>query len=211
MPKIVDHDQYREQLLNQCFDLFAEKGFGNTTMRAIAKELGVSTGGLYHYFPTKQSILESLLVLMGSRDVEEAVRRASVSGAFEERLKLFFEFFLDNEARFQKMLLLSIDFLRSNDTDEARKLVDQWANFYLRNMEHYLELPRDIAQLIMIFFNGLVYQARLFPKNLNLKGQMALFSEILLSFLREHQNPVNRLCRVCPFVTDQKSSITQGA
>ncbi|MGB6015410.1 MAG: helix-turn-helix domain-containing protein, partial [Nodosilinea sp.] len=48
MPKIVDHDQYRREILDQCFDLFAEKGYAALTMRQIAQELGVSTGTLYH-------------------------------------------------------------------------------------------------------------------------------------------------------------------
>lgn len=211
MPKIVDHDQYREELLDRCFDLFSEKGFENVSMRKIAAELGVSTGALYHYFPTKQSVLEGLLVLMGTRDVAEATERTSATGSFEERLRIFFNFFLDKESHFQKMLLLSIDFVRSSDGDEARKLVNQWAELYLRNMEQYLEIPKEIARLIMVVFNGLVYQARLFPENMDVPGQMSLFSEILLSYLREHRDPKNRLCRMCPFLTDQKSTITQGA
>ncbi|NJL79674.1 MAG: helix-turn-helix transcriptional regulator, partial [Richelia sp. SM2_1_7] len=56
MPKIVDHEKYRKELLWKSFDLFAQKGYGSVTMREIAKELGVSTGTLYHYFPNKESL-----------------------------------------------------------------------------------------------------------------------------------------------------------
>ena len=58
MPKIVDHEQYRKELLGKCFDLFAQKGYGSITMRQIAQGLGVSTGTLYHYFPSKQALFE---------------------------------------------------------------------------------------------------------------------------------------------------------
>jgi AcrR family transcriptional regulator len=39
MPKSVDHIQYRKELLNKCFNLFAEKGYGSITMRQIARGL----------------------------------------------------------------------------------------------------------------------------------------------------------------------------
>jgi AcrR family transcriptional regulator len=39
MPKIVDHDLYRRELVSKCFDLFAEKGYGSITMRQISQGL----------------------------------------------------------------------------------------------------------------------------------------------------------------------------
>ena len=57
MPKIIDHSQYKLELLNKCFELFSKTGYGNITMRKIAELLDVSTGKLYHYFPSKPSIV----------------------------------------------------------------------------------------------------------------------------------------------------------
>ena len=71
MPKIVDHDRYRHELLAQCLSLFAEKGFGAVTMRQIADSLGVSTGTLYHYFPNKESIFAQLVEVYCSKDVAD--------------------------------------------------------------------------------------------------------------------------------------------
>ncbi len=200
MPKIVDHDQYREELVDKCFKLFSEKGFSNVTMREIAAETGISTGALYHYFPTKQSILEYMFQVFSKRDVEEAVRRTSVSGSFEQRLKLFFDFFLEREANFQNMLLLSIDFLRNYNSDDSERVVYQWMDYYLKSMQQYLGLPESIALTVMIFFNGLVYQTKLFPKFMSSAEQLAVFRDILLNYLKDHQDTQNRLCRVCPFV-----------
>ncbi len=203
MPKIVDHDSHREEMLDRCFDLFAEKGFGNVTMRDVARELDVSTGALYHYFENKQAILEQMLILQGRRDVEEALRRMAVTGSFEERLKIFFDFFKDSEARFRKLFMLSLDFLRNAKSESSRSIVYRWAEYYVSNMEKYLSIPKEMAQFIIVFFNGVVYQAMLFPETISVKDQMALFSEVILSFLREHADPKNRLCRRCPFITDK--------
>ncbi len=70
MPKIVDAQQYRQELLSKCFDLFAEKGYANVTTRQIAKELEVSTGTLYHYFPNKQVLFEQLAEQVCFQDIE---------------------------------------------------------------------------------------------------------------------------------------------
>ena len=71
MPKIVDRDQYRKELINKCFDIFSEKGYSSVTMREIASEIGVSTGTLYHYFPSKESLFEQLIVYLSYEDTKE--------------------------------------------------------------------------------------------------------------------------------------------
>ncbi len=202
MPKIVDHDKYREELLGGCFELFSDKGYANVTMRQIAKQLGISTGALYHYFPTKQSILDQLFQYMGKKDVEEAVMATSVSGSFEERIQLFLDFFRAKESVFGKMLLLSIDFVRAHDTGESRQTARQWLDYYTRNMAVYLELPTQIAEFMATFLGGLVYQNRLVPGSVPLQDHLDLLKEILMVYLGEHTGSENRLCTMCPFMTD---------
>lgn len=58
MPKIVDSKKYRKELLHQCFDLFADRGYANVTTRQIAKKPGISTGAMYHYFPSYDRVQE---------------------------------------------------------------------------------------------------------------------------------------------------------
>ena len=76
MPKIVDHDRYRKELLSGCFTLFAERGYGSITMRQIAKALGVSTGTLYHYFPSKESIFMQLVQDSFERNISTFLAQA---------------------------------------------------------------------------------------------------------------------------------------
>ncbi len=68
MPKIVDRERYRKQLLQQSFELFAEIGYGNITMRQLAQKLAVSTGTLYHYFPSKEAMFLQLVLSGLNRD-----------------------------------------------------------------------------------------------------------------------------------------------
>lgn len=204
MPKIVDHDQYREKLISGCFELFAEKGYSNVTMRQIARELGISTGALYHYFPTKQSILEQMFEIMSRKDVEEAIAVTLVSGSFEKRIKLLFDFFIAKEAVFGKMLMLSIDFIRNHDSADARLTARQWLEYYTRNMAVYLEIPTQLAMFITAFLNGIIYQNNFGHELISLREQMDFFKKILMAYVGEHNDPKNRLCNICPFMTDHK-------
>lgn len=71
MPKLVDHDQYRAELLENCFDLFTSHGYAAITMRQIAIGLGVSTGTLYHYFKNKETIFEQMLLFRAEQGLRE--------------------------------------------------------------------------------------------------------------------------------------------
>jgi AcrR family transcriptional regulator len=51
----------REQILKTALNLFAERGFDATSTRQIAKEVGVAEGLIFHYFPTKASLLTAIL------------------------------------------------------------------------------------------------------------------------------------------------------
>ncbi len=41
--------------------MFAEKGLNNTTMQTIANEAGISKGLMYHYFSSKNDIMQACL------------------------------------------------------------------------------------------------------------------------------------------------------
>lgn len=52
--------QRAEEIMRATAALLDEVGFDDLTTILIAKDLGISVGSLYHYFPNKQSILRAL-------------------------------------------------------------------------------------------------------------------------------------------------------
>jgi AcrR family transcriptional regulator len=81
----------RDELLKIAAELFATKGFKNTTVRDIADAAGILSGSLYHHFDSKESMVDEILssfqeelfgkyaeIIAGSADprakLEEAVR-----------------------------------------------------------------------------------------------------------------------------------------
>ena len=58
MPKIVDHDERRLELVDATWRIIARMGIEGATMREIAMEAGFANGALKPYFPTKDTLLE---------------------------------------------------------------------------------------------------------------------------------------------------------
>lgn len=61
MPKIVNHDERREEVVAAARRIILREGIDAATTRAIAKEAGYSNGVLTHYFADKDEILLSAL------------------------------------------------------------------------------------------------------------------------------------------------------
>jgi AcrR family transcriptional regulator len=61
MPKIVNHEERRKELLTATWRVIARTGIVGATTREIAREAGVSTGVLAHYFADKEAILAAAL------------------------------------------------------------------------------------------------------------------------------------------------------
>ena len=51
----------RDELLAIAAQLFAERGFKNTTVRDIADAAGILSGSLYHHFDSKEAMVDELL------------------------------------------------------------------------------------------------------------------------------------------------------
>lgn len=54
-------ERSRRQVLDAALQLFSHRGYRATTMRDIADEAGVSTGNVYHHFPDKETIFNTLI------------------------------------------------------------------------------------------------------------------------------------------------------
>jgi AcrR family transcriptional regulator len=57
VPKVVDHEQRREELAAAVWRLAARDGLDAVTIRGVSAEAGWSTGALHHYFSDKEELL----------------------------------------------------------------------------------------------------------------------------------------------------------
>ena len=181
MPKIVDHDAYRNELIQKYFDDFAHRGYKDVTMREIADNLGVSTGTLYHYFPTKKSILEHMMQLASVRDVSEAIESITADTPLEARIKIFSDYVMEKEHWYQDIVLLTIDYYRYH-SQEGFELMGKADHNYGNGIAEGTGLPAEFGFMIAIFLNGLIYHRLAFPDSVSFKEQADLFLKILMTY-----------------------------
>ncbi|WP_433238327.1 TetR/AcrR family transcriptional regulator [Streptosporangium sp. CA-135522] len=92
MPKIVDHGERREEVVEAARRIILREGIEAATTRAIAKEAGYSNGVLTHYFADKDDIMLSALRSSHRRIVERL--RGKLAG--RDGLAALRELLLDN-------------------------------------------------------------------------------------------------------------------
>ncbi|HXY44900.1 MAG TPA: TetR/AcrR family transcriptional regulator [Acidimicrobiales bacterium] len=81
MPKIVDVEHRREEVLEATWRVMAREGFEGVSIRGIAAEAGYSTGVIAHYFRNKDDVVRSALLRVWRREADRiAARTAGLEG-----------------------------------------------------------------------------------------------------------------------------------
>lgn len=51
----------KEKIMNESLRMFSERGYRDVTMAQIATAVGIKAPSIYKHFPSKRSILDSIL------------------------------------------------------------------------------------------------------------------------------------------------------
>lgn len=78
VPKLVDRDQRRQEILEVTWRIMASRGADAATMREIAREAGYANGALAPYFAGKDELVEAAYVFVFERTNERI--QTAVSG-----------------------------------------------------------------------------------------------------------------------------------
>jgi AcrR family transcriptional regulator len=176
MPKVVDHEQRREELAAAVWRLASRDGLDAVTIRGVSAEAGWSTGALHHYFSDKEELL-----LFAFQTVADRVGRR-VATAREEageplelaRALLAIGLPLDDERRDETRVwfaFLGLALTRPPLARAQRLAYDAWRRLVadaLRDareqgdIEEDVDVEREAAALVALV-DGLAVQASFDP------------------------------------------------
>ncbi|MCG5062064.1 MAG: TetR/AcrR family transcriptional regulator [Limnoraphis sp. WC205] len=189
MPKVVDADQYRKELLYQCFDLFAEKGYANVTTRQISKELGISTGALYHYFPSKESLFEQLVEELGHQDIQVLKGAVDAQKTFPERVKKLGELLLENREYLVKQAAIWMDFYqyRQGEPILANPVFRRIDQQYQQAMAEFLGIS-DLskARFVWVLVDGILIDQVATNDPAIFTEQVGFFVEMVTAYFEKY-------------------------
>jgi len=189
MPKIVDVEQYRKELLLKSAELFAEKGYANMTTRELAQGLGVSTGTLYHYFPSKAALFEQLVEEMCREDVLLAKAEIDRGKTLTEKLKILGKFMTNREDYCIKQLFLWIDYSQYQGREELSRsqLFERVDRRYHQAVIEILGISDpSVAWLVVSVINGLILERLWCNEQIVIDEQMELLGKIITTYLQKN-------------------------
>lgn len=184
MPKIVNHNEYRKELLSKCFDLFARNGFQGVTIRELSCFLKVSTGTLYHYFSSKDEIFRQMILLLSHKQIVTLSERFTRTRSFDEKIQSIFQYISKNEIFFQNVLFLMIDYYRQNGLQDPENFIRDLANYYRKSLGDLLGIGDSPARgALFTFCLGLVVQTMLDSQGKEREEIFALIKQMIDSFI----------------------------
>jgi AcrR family transcriptional regulator len=169
MPKIVDHDQRRDQIALVACRVVAENGFDQATIVRIAREAGYTTGMVAHYFDTKQDIIIAALRLI-LRRIEERLTKPS-GDAQTDLLTVLSEALPIDEQRYIECAFWTA-FWGQVSADKRLKRINAWVHReYMRLFERCLSegwplwaqlsvaTREQVLRSVVTFINGVTASA----------------------------------------------------
>jgi AcrR family transcriptional regulator len=179
LPKIVDHDARREEILANCFSLFAEQGYAALTMREIAHHLDVSTGTLYHYFDGKLSLFQAMFHWIGERDVRDAALEIPTTLDLQERLTLLKKFLLFRSTHLADTIKIAIDFQRHHSDQEGQLILHNILQNYRNAIRNQLAIDNEHeVQVILSFILGCLIHSTFDSNSVSLDTLLSYLSLI---------------------------------
>jgi len=183
----------RKQILEVSSKLFMSKGFKNTSLDDIAREVGVSRGVIFYYFDGKREIGEQTIrenLRQYSQYVQDRVNKRKTS---KNQLIEFIDACLDYQHDHREFYLLTVDLVgcfgdlneRYNMTVFVNARTRAWLLEIIeagqKNGE-FAKLPaQDLADVIQGFTDGMMELSAMEPDVVNIKGCKKLIRTMILN------------------------------
>ncbi len=199
MPKKVDHDARREELVLAAWRVIAAQGIDEVTIRDIARESGYSSGVLAHYFENKDDLLAHALRLSHTRirrryddEVDEAEPAESLQAILLDNLPLDEQ--RDLETRIEMSFwarALRNEALHEIQQEESETLRTLLRELVAKAQKDGSMAPghdrEEVLELLGAMIDGISLHALLYPERLPPKRQAAVM-KFALSLLAPEED-----------------------
>ncbi|MFD0339717.1 TetR/AcrR family transcriptional regulator [Streptomyces sp. NPDC127117] len=191
-PAPGDREARRDDVSRAVWQVLADKGFGGLTLRAVAAAMGVSTGMLMHYFPTKRALIAHALDLLEKRTAERPRRDRPADGLATVRAMLLDILPLTEGDTARNRIWVSSWDLALADDGLAADQADRYTRLRSTLRPHFEAArglgevpeaadPEQLAATAVAFTHGLVVQALFDPGRFPEDVQIAMVDEFLAS------------------------------
>ncbi|MBX3498526.1 MAG: TetR family transcriptional regulator [Alphaproteobacteria bacterium] len=121
-PRADDYDAKYQAILDAAAVLFAEVGYPNAKMQNIAERCGATKSMLYHYFPTKDELLQAMLSEHLERLIQEIAQASGGPGTVEERFFRLVQAYVEKSAQSRQRHISAMNDVRFLPVDMQQPL-----------------------------------------------------------------------------------------
>ncbi len=191
MPVTVDHDVRRREVAEAVWRVLADTGFAGLSLRAVAREMGATTGLLTHYFTSKRELVAHALAVVHERTAPRmAAAGVGLGGVEGLRQRLRAVLVDDDEATVLSKVWVGFWDLALADAElglaEAARY-ERWRERLRPLIAEALAVGelaagRDretVVDILTAFTHGLVVQALFDPDRFPARRQYAVLDELL--------------------------------
>jgi AcrR family transcriptional regulator len=191
MPKIVDWDAKRDEILSATWRVIARDGIAKATIRAIAREAACSPGILAHYFDDKADILGAALVMSHRRvGARMEASTAGLSGLEALRIVMIEALPLDEKRDLEAQIEISF-WGRALGNAELRELQHREFERLWRLLRAHLAEAAELGELrdgvdldfathqLVVLIDGVSAERVLYPDRVPPDRQVALLDDLL--------------------------------
>lgn len=170
-------EQVRRSILQAATDIAAEQGLEFVTTTEVARRAGVTSGGLFHHFPSKKHLIEELIAHF-IKDFEALIEEQlmedpDIRGRFT-RAYLIASYKYNHRHNDNRLLGAIVTAMNRND-----ELAEAWADWLDRQMKKYgQEKDPVLASIIRYAADGLWLEVYAGPER-NLEKQRAALERLL--------------------------------
>ncbi len=124
MPKIINKEAKKQDIIEAAMKVFAQKGFANTKMADVAQAANIGKGTIYEYFKNKSEIFEN-----GFRYFMDAMETTIAKKIFK---------ITDPVEKFKAIFTSMTDFFEGETAEFMEIILDFWAEAIRQKDEHTL-------------------------------------------------------------------------
>jgi AcrR family transcriptional regulator len=191
MPKVVDPQERREEVLSAAWRVIQRDGLKGATIRAIAAEAGASTAVVTHYFRNKDEVLRLALDLSHARIGARRQRKLEgLSGLAALETALLHMLPLDAERQLELHIEVNFWVRAISDEDSRRQHLvshDRSVNLLTRLVAEAAEAgdidpalnAKRVAEGLLAFIDGLGVDALMHPNRVPPARQRTLLRDQL--------------------------------
>ena len=148
MTKKESKEKRIKDITDAAMEIFLKKGYENTTMESIAKKAGISKGGLYHYFKSKDMIL-----MFVNQKISEEIEKIAYASMEMPSVKEALMFYIENYIRYWlerpvETTFLFLSITKILDNSELLKYYQQFTGDYMKYMEEAFNMGIQAGEFI---------------------------------------------------------------